>query len=382
MSQLRQRATRVMQQGEIERRDWSPSADSAHYKVYLWWVRRSGRWVPRENFCHYWRVVFIWAPLRWLAMPLLWLLGIAAGATAVWVAATFTSTVLGIVALLAGIGYLWVGFKTTGQLLCEIDDEFDEFAWSWLNRRGKAVKGLMTLVFLPICVAAAAVILVGGALYAIVSGLHEDHNVFNRSREWFFGARFSNNKWLAWIRPWLVLPVTLVVLSLFSEVARGILAICLIISGIAGVFLLCAFLADRQEQREQLKKRNAKREQYDLILRWVFRILHPKKHWVEYAQWRERYDAYCQEKYFTDVYDIDLEWHLRYVSERFNRLLLQVSVPKRTARALRTVPSVQRAPNRSRWSNFRRAARDFLALLWSVVLTKKWKVCPKVVLPH
>lgn len=50
-----------------QRRTWTVSTDSRHFKLYKLWRDRGGANPNgyRENFCHYWRVVVLWAPLRY-----------------------------------------------------------------------------------------------------------------------------------------------------------------------------------------------------------------------------------------------------------------------------------------------------------------------------
>lgn len=40
-----------------------------HAKLYLYWLATGGMNGPgyKENFCHYWRVVLLWAPRRWFS---------------------------------------------------------------------------------------------------------------------------------------------------------------------------------------------------------------------------------------------------------------------------------------------------------------------------
>ncbi len=36
------------------------------FRIYAWFIRRSGSGIPwRENFCHYWRSIFLWTPITW-----------------------------------------------------------------------------------------------------------------------------------------------------------------------------------------------------------------------------------------------------------------------------------------------------------------------------
>lgn len=73
MSKFRERAAEVKAAGEAERGNFQP--EGVPKRMYQWWLSesvsskalaiRTGQ--RRENFCHFWRVVLIWAPLMALA---------------------------------------------------------------------------------------------------------------------------------------------------------------------------------------------------------------------------------------------------------------------------------------------------------------------------
>lgn len=62
---FREKATEVKKKGALERGEFNPKPDSAHLKMYKWWLEHGGEVEGKENFCHYWRVVLFWAPLEW-----------------------------------------------------------------------------------------------------------------------------------------------------------------------------------------------------------------------------------------------------------------------------------------------------------------------------
>lgn len=72
MSNLRDKAREIKAAGEAERGNFEPSG--APLRLYNYWLERSNsdrakgvrRGTQRENFCHFWRVVAIWAPLMFL----------------------------------------------------------------------------------------------------------------------------------------------------------------------------------------------------------------------------------------------------------------------------------------------------------------------------
>jgi hypothetical protein len=63
---LRDKNKKVLSEGARERATFQPEPDSAPLKVYQYWLRVTDREPFRENFCHFWRVVLIWAPLAFL----------------------------------------------------------------------------------------------------------------------------------------------------------------------------------------------------------------------------------------------------------------------------------------------------------------------------
>jgi hypothetical protein len=66
MTNFRDKAREVKAAGEAERGNFEPNG--VPLKAYKYWARntKSYRVPVRENFCHFWRVVAIWAPLMFL----------------------------------------------------------------------------------------------------------------------------------------------------------------------------------------------------------------------------------------------------------------------------------------------------------------------------
>src|SRR4051812_11756485 len=72
MSNLRTRASEIKAAGEAERGNFEPTG--APKRLYQYWLSHSTTsradkvrtGLQRENFCHFWRVVAIWAPLMFL----------------------------------------------------------------------------------------------------------------------------------------------------------------------------------------------------------------------------------------------------------------------------------------------------------------------------
>ena len=72
MSNIREKAREIKAAGEAERGNFTPTG--VPKRMYNYWLdnsnsRKAGRiqrGMERENFCHFWRVVAIWAPLMFL----------------------------------------------------------------------------------------------------------------------------------------------------------------------------------------------------------------------------------------------------------------------------------------------------------------------------
>lgn len=115
VSKWRDKAREVKEAAEEERSNFQPREGSVPLKMYRYWEGSTGAIVERENFCHYWRVVFIWAPLTWVwdHMTGVYLSVIAAGVVAVVSLATGSWVPAAIAA-----GFAWVfGGLRTGAML-------------------------------------------------------------------------------------------------------------------------------------------------------------------------------------------------------------------------------------------------------------------------
>lgn len=61
---FKDKAKRTVERGRADRANYIPDRDSAPLRMYQFWASVRPKKVPtRENFCHYWRVVVIWAPI-------------------------------------------------------------------------------------------------------------------------------------------------------------------------------------------------------------------------------------------------------------------------------------------------------------------------------
>ena len=382
MSNTRRLVEQTWEKGAAERRDWNPQPDSAHYRVYKWWMERSGKRPDRENLCHYWQVVLIWAPLRWLVKPLLVLLGIAVVAGLIWVGVVLPIALLAILALPYVVFAGYVG----KQLLHKVGfGGFDDGPVKWLDRRPDIILALAVVVTLPLLVVAVVFAFVVCAIGSIFVLLESDYKVFSRSWNWFAHARPAQPRWLTWVRPWQIIPLTLIILGVVPSGAQPIALPALVgVGGLAlvvGIVLLLSYLVNTSRAALRSKRTalryQANKRQVDEVLRLIFEVLHPA--WAHdeqrYAEWRERYAEYCLKNNRKSEYDISIWSHVAMLPSRQQNKVVNI-LTARTTRPVREPSKIGQAVS----SGFRNAG-DYLELIWSVVLTKKWKICPWVELP-
>ena|GEM_PF-5637486 len=63
MSRIGEITDDVVRRGREKRETWSPKVGGVPLRRYQWWCKETGNYRSQENFCHYWRVALIWAPL-------------------------------------------------------------------------------------------------------------------------------------------------------------------------------------------------------------------------------------------------------------------------------------------------------------------------------
>lgn len=239
---FKSQAKQVKRDAAIARHNWDPDPSSWHFRMYKWWQRKSAHYNSRDNFCHYWRVVLIWAPLVWLA-PIICVVGCLA-AIALLIAVFFLAPEgRGSLLILAGIVYVVIGCMIGGESVKKFS----------LTGKPNVQRGLVELFFLPVVIVVFALFGLIWPLRNLFVGLHTRYDFYNRARRWFFGASLRSSGLLNWVRPVNVLAVALIALFGVYE-PRSLLVI-------TGVILLCAsivsllYLADRtvEKRRETAK---------------------------------------------------------------------------------------------------------------------------------
>jgi len=355
MSRLRRRATEVRDSGAAQRRVREVDVNSAHYKVYTRYLQQTGKFVERETFCHYWRVVLIYVPLRKLVRPLMYLVIALLAVTVAYGVWEFCHAAGG---FWGGLGrfvisqvvllYLIAGALVSGHLASLFIDKADWLSLSPLKDRSITTMSLLALLCLPVSLVIAVVVMVFGTLGTLLYGLQEDHRVFSRIGQgftevgrWSITARFGDARWISWLRPASALLVagfgTLIGLSFSSHRARMTLVVMGLTAAVAGFIGFMTWLQTKvDEQTARLRQ----------------------------EEWRR-----CQE------------------SVRRPQLNKQTDVP-----AEPSAPSwFERhiaAPLRSCWEPVAvvllaglKVIRDFLSLVGMVIVTHKWKICPFMNLP-
>jgi hypothetical protein len=412
MSRLRQRAKAVRTEGAARRQIRTPSSDSPSFRRYLWWCKRRNRTITRENYCHYWRVCLIWAPL-WklfdaLIRPLARLIRPLVYLTVAAVAGCLTYGVLefwqadggfwykvGKVALWT-LGILWgvAGIVLAIWVLVPLIPEPDEperMAPS-LDQRSAWLRYVGVALTMPMFLAVSLLLVVILALFWAV-----DRRIVPRAFTWLCAAHFAGSKWFGWFRLAYLFPTTLVGLAFFYKWALAGVYFALGMTGLMLAFTGLSWWANRHQQRVREQHleavRRADLEQLDRLLRIKFTILHPRKaesaacFEVHYQAWLQRYRRYIEREHGVGAFE-ERFIHLYYFSWRYDRYLA------RQAQAA-AVPEVTSVATSSRPSRFVRlldvlvdglfraidVAVDFLSLAWTAIVVKKWGICPLVTLP-
>jgi len=216
-----------------------------------------------------------------------------------------------------------------------------------------------------------------------------DKRVGPRAINWLCAAHFAGSKWFGWIRPAYVFPAALVGLACFYRWALiGVfVALGLVVFATAGILL--TWQADLRQQRLRERRevaiRQANEARLDRFLRIKFALLHPRKAQdvarseQHYQAWLQRYRSYMEAKYGVKAFEQDLYIHHYYIDEPYARYMERQAKLAASSQPSRFDHIVEVAlDGLSRALN---VVCEFLALVWMVLVTKKWRVCPLVELP-
>jgi hypothetical protein len=257
---LRGHIHKVHAQGAMQRRNWNPDHGSAHYRLYTKWQGIASNPPLRENFCHYWRVVFLWAPLAlmrhavaeayrryvWLEV-LTYAVVVLASMAGLAALTTLFTGVMGTVLIMAfGYAYVFIGGRAMLELASEVTRPgflgIDERVWPWLDRQEMGIKCLFALVFSPVAIALFTIFLPLLSFGGLVTWLFEDkhiHRPIGRAL-----VAHPNHRFFGWLGSWLVIPAGLAAAAVFSVPMRYVDAVLLGIVCFAAILLGIMWMTD------------------------------------------------------------------------------------------------------------------------------------------
>lgn len=379
MSNLVAKRRSVMASGEARRRNWNPDPESAHYKLYMWWAYEKRYSTVKENFCHYWRVVFIWAPL--LAIGRFFTNTKVVVTTAVLVGLALLAVLIfalqaqELIALGVGV-YLSFGVITALSLA------------GWYNsakrrhkKREATLRGVLcTILAAPFLVPIAVVIAV---LFAVVMPfvlMQKRFKLYSKTGKWLVSAHPSERKMFVWMRPILLAPVAITVLAFQYRWAAVLLEIAIVAVGVVAIVVLASWLADywRSRPRPVVLRSTKPDFSYAQIVDALYRLQHDGTAYNKggFNAWLVRFDRRLSTHALSRADIENSLWSLDVVVgfHTVNRLMSMLYDDHHWRRAL----AIKKRRSR-KVVKITRAAVDILALVWAVILTRKWQICPRVI---
>lgn len=149
MSNLREKAREIKAAGVAERGNFQPHG--APLKAYKYWASETkpSRVPKRENFCHFWRVVAIWAPIMFLKNTLLDFADTVVGKVVIsalllsllTIGGVMSRSVLVFILTVIGVALVIYGILVGGVM--SMDEE-------WTNKKEKILITTSFYVLLPI----------------------------------------------------------------------------------------------------------------------------------------------------------------------------------------------------------------------------------------
>lgn len=365
---LSAKTAEVLRRGD-EARAVKGAADLPSWAVrwYQWWSKETNTRVRQENFCHFYRVVFIWAPLlylrkrttTWVMIGLAYIaiaIGLLVGTTGVWQGIGITmATIYGAAGLIAG----------TCLYMSHVNK------WK-LERTDK--------VMLLLLVLAIGNIVAGFILAAIVHGLVKVATWVINKLEPYWDAIF-----IGWIGILCVSLIGLLIFGLISLVASqgwlvtlGVVA--LVVAVIGAIIGIVALSESRwYEERKRLRRRArdhradlAAKQTLEPALRWLFSERCPDDADDEtaYQAWLSEFEAELTRWYSWSSLLGDIRHGFPYddiMSYGESQAMAEVLIGHRAKTA-------SKKPARLTISD----AGQFFGLLWAYIRTLKWKTCAKV----
>lgn len=390
MSHLQLLTRELVRDADARRGTFTPTG--VPYDIYRWWRQRTTRDIVRENFCHYWRVVLIWAPLMAVRKGITHAFGylsvkigaVVAGVLAVlgflYMAPIYWDVVWVVLIALYGVASLVVVLLIFASSLEELRE---------LYQHGSAGERLtlwvISVVLLPAILLAT---LIKATYCGPVMYLQE---WLERTR--VLGGSLSLGQALA-----LLIASVLALGGIGVSIATGWWPLVLaVVAGLAVFVLLGMAIArtarsvvrwmDRRAEEEKREENRSYLAMFEPLLWEIFVDQHPeraalgdKENNPFYQTWRRRYVAYQERKnqlIWHDVYTIGLSrlntwsWSSQLTSRAYDVLnVLRQEAPVRPPSAFRR-----------RIAAVLRVVRDFAVLVGQIIRVNKWKICPIVELP-
>jgi hypothetical protein len=390
LSLIREKRQALIRKGEQERK--IRPAEGKPRELYEYWRAHTKRHVGRVNFCHYWRVVVIWAPLMkvrmfvkqlfrhpvaWVALSLLVVTGIATliiqypngiGFILLIILATLAS----IAGIMAGV---FIGTTLHGG---EVN-----------LRVSSRPEQVVVLLIAAVCLPATVTGYIINRIYALVTGRSA-----LRFYRWLTDARLVNGR----ISPLIAfLVVGYLVMTFFSVMGDWwgvpLVLFLMVVTGYMTRYVVGWAAPVIAERRDEVQSRLARQSadkyivKLDPVLRELYQATHPfEQADEEFVAWRNRYVAYAESvagvgvwarafsdgarylpgvKYLSWGVRHAVEWRLIIV--RDEKEITSSARSNQPAKKLLARPFV--------------IAGDFIIFFADYLRVKKWGICPFMEFP-
>ena len=391
MSRIKEMTREVVREGEDRRATFT--AQGTPLRIYKWWHRHTKRQVTKENFCHYCRVVAIWAPLMFIRMLLARIFGdrqfwicmaLAIAAVLIGTGIAFPGEVgvvlFWIVAACAAI----VGFIVGIALSDYVKDksEFDD-----MSKRLKIITAAVALVTIP-------AVVFGFTVGIIWNGL--TGKAARRFYRWLGDARLVKGRvspasLLLWAAAGAVVALSIVGNWWIVPLVVAVLVM-IVVAGRWAAERLGFYLAQQRLDR-RVSAENVARQRslaaLEPILRMIFDHLHPEHSEEEYWDWHRQYVERTERRkskgIWSDIYNYASPYYFPDWDDWNEELF--TSVEDRLTALHQERWQSQRQSEQKREALVKRvsspftATGDFVILLAQFIRVSKWKICPVVELP-
>lgn len=383
LTSLQQKAREVRRQGEITRGRFDPKPDDWHYKVYKWWQRKTHNYSPPRNFCCYWRRVMrglIRGFFVGLGKFLMVAVPVAVLATIVTLFVIFKLQALMVALLLlsgvAGAAYLFFSVGVIMHLMSLVFKDI-ELSVDWLDNHANVFTALAAFLAMPmlLLVGILGIVIVPPVLVLYLLG--DEFDLYQKIWKWFTRPVARNPKWISWLSPWQVPATALVAWIMTSISGTADIIVLITAAGIAMMVGLCVWLAyvtDKRRTASRQRTRAALEVANMEIIRIRFKLLKPElaDNEDEFQRWLTDYKLHFWLRHSYQALEAsDRSVHIEDIRELYYNSPLQIAglFARKQTKTPNMVHKVMIGLG------------DFLVLIWNIVLTRKWKICPLVELP-